>query len=78
VSTSDILGVAGAVVGGFFGYPQLGYAIGSAIGGAIDPQVIKGPRIGDSLSLSGWALPARQLRSKTFRSKTMAGRMAAN
>jgi len=47
VSTSDILGAAGAVVGGFFGYPQLGYAIGSAIGGAIDPQVIKGPSIGD-------------------------------
>jgi len=47
VSTSEILGAAGAVVGGFFGFPQLGYAIGSAIGGAIDPQVIKGPSIGD-------------------------------
>lgn len=47
MSTSEILGAAGAVVGGFFGFPQLGYAIGSAIGGAIDPQVIKGPSIGD-------------------------------
>lgn len=47
MSTSEILGAVGAVVGGYLGYPQLGYAIGSAIGGAIDPQVIKGPSIGD-------------------------------
>src|SRR5690606_13905071 len=37
----------GTVVGAYFGYPQLGYAIGSAIGGAVDPEVIKGPSLGD-------------------------------
>lgn len=65
MSTSEILGAVGAVVGGYLGYPQLGYAIGSAIGGAIDPQVIRGPSIGDiakQTSLEGvprpivWAL----------------------
>ncbi len=47
MSTQQILGAVGAVVGAYFGNPQLGYAIGSAIGGAIDPEVIKGPKIGD-------------------------------
>ncbi len=47
MSTQQILGAVGAVVGAYFGYPQLGYAIGSAIGGAIDPDIIKGPTIGD-------------------------------
>lgn len=47
MSTQQILGAVGTVVGAYFGYPQLGYAIGSAIGGAIDPEVIKGPSIGD-------------------------------
>jgi hypothetical protein len=42
-----VLPIAGAIVGGFFGAPQLGYAIGSVIGNAVDPQRIKGPRIGD-------------------------------
>jgi hypothetical protein len=42
-----VLPIAGAIVGSFFGAPQLGYAIGSVIGNAVDPQRIKGPRIGD-------------------------------
>ena len=37
----------GLVVGSFFGMPQLGMAIGGLIGGAVDPQKIKGPHIGD-------------------------------
>jgi len=47
MSTQQILGAVGAVVGAYFGNPQLGYAIGSAIGGAIDPEIIKGPSVGD-------------------------------
>lgn len=43
-----ILPLAGAFVGSFFGAPQLGFAIGSVIGNAVDPQRIKGPRIGDA------------------------------
>lgn len=43
-----VLPIVGAVVGAFFGAPQLGYAIGSVIGNAVDPQRIKGPRIGDA------------------------------
>lgn len=47
---SLVLGVAGAVVGSFFGAPQVGWMIGSALGAALDPQVTKseGPRIGDA------------------------------
>lgn len=47
MSVRDALTVVGTVVGAYFGYPQLGYAIGSAIGGAVDPEVIKGPSLGD-------------------------------
>ena len=43
-----ILPLAGAFIGAAFGAPQLGYAIGSVIGNAVDPQRIKGPRIGDA------------------------------
>lgn len=43
----QVLGVAGGIVGSFFGFPQLGFVIGSALGNAFDPQVIKGPAIGD-------------------------------
>ena len=42
-----ILPIVGGVVGSFFGVPQLGWMLGSLVGNAIDPQVIKGPRIGD-------------------------------
>lgn len=48
MSGSTIGGVVGGVVGFFFGAPQLGYVLGSAIGGAIDPEEIKGPSIGDA------------------------------
>lgn len=42
-----VLPIAGAVVGSFFGNPQLGWAIGAAIGNAVDPLKIKGPSIGE-------------------------------
>lgn len=52
MSTSTITGVVGAAVGFFVaGGPQgayYGWVMGSAIGAAIDPQVIPGPKIGDS------------------------------
>lgn len=46
----QILPIAGALVGAYFGNPQLGYAIGSIIGNAVDPQIIKGPSIGDGVT----------------------------
>lgn len=52
MSGSTIGGVVGAVVGFYFGNPQLGWMIGSAIGGAVDPEVIEGPRIGDGAKQS--------------------------
>lgn len=39
--------VVGGVVGAYFGQPALGWAIGSAIGGVVDPQRIQGPRLSD-------------------------------
>lgn len=42
-------GVVGAIVGTYFGNPQLGWMVGSAIGGYIDPQRIEGPRLRDSM-----------------------------
>jgi hypothetical protein len=50
VSTRVILGGAGAIVGGIIGGPQgaaWGWAIGSSVGNVVDPQVIKGPSLGD-------------------------------
>jgi hypothetical protein len=50
VSTRQILGTVGAAVGAYFFGPQgaqWGWVIGSAIGGAIDPEIIKGPSVGD-------------------------------
>lgn len=44
----QVLPIVGAIVGAYFGNPQLGYAIGSIIGNAVDPQVIKGPKIGEA------------------------------
>jgi hypothetical protein len=41
------LTIAGAVVGTMFGAPQLGFALGSLIGNAVDPVQIQGPKIGD-------------------------------
>lgn len=50
MSGSTIGGFAGAIVGSFFGQPQLGFMIGSMIGGYIDPEIIKqtGPRLMDA------------------------------
>src|SRR5688572_6816678 len=48
MSGSTIGGIVGGVVGFFFGVPQLGYVLGAAIGGAIDPEEIQGPKIGDA------------------------------
>lgn len=45
-----VLPVVGAVVGFIYGGPtgaMWGWSLGAAIGGAVDPQVIKGPSIGD-------------------------------
>jgi hypothetical protein len=44
----QVLPIVGAIVGAYFGNPQLGYAIGSIIGNAVDPLQIDGPRIGDA------------------------------
>lgn len=41
-------GVVGAVIGGYFGNAQLGWMIGSAAGGYIDPDVVQGPRLTDA------------------------------
>src|SRR5574337_961802 len=47
MSGQQIGTVVGGVVGAFFGQPQLGMAIGGLIGGAIAPDHINGPKIGD-------------------------------
>lgn len=49
MSGATIGGVVGGVVGLFFGNPQLGFMIGSMIGGAVDPEKFYGPRIGDGM-----------------------------
>lgn len=46
----QILPIAGQIVGGMIGGPvgaAIGGAIGSVVGNAIDPQIIKGPKLGD-------------------------------
>lgn len=47
MSVNQAFQVVGTIVGAYFGAPQLGFMIGSAIGNAVDPMVIKGPTIGD-------------------------------
>lgn len=47
MSGTQIGTVVGGVVGAFFGQPQLGMAIGGLIGGAVAPDHINGPKIGD-------------------------------
>lgn len=44
-----VLGLAGAAIGSAFGMPQVGWAIGSAIGGVVGQkdQQLEGPRLGD-------------------------------
>lgn len=46
----QVLPIVGAVIGGIYGGPagaQAGAMIGSFVGNAVDPQIIKGPDIGD-------------------------------
>lgn len=52
MSGQQIGTVVGFVVGAYFGYPQLGAAIGGYIGGVIDPTQINGPHIGDGQNQS--------------------------
>jgi hypothetical protein len=47
LSTRTVLTVVGGIVGAYFGYPQLGLVVGSLVGGAVDPQQIQGPKIGE-------------------------------
>lgn len=50
MSTRQIIGFAGAALGYVIGGPagaQLGWAIGGIVGSAVDPQIIRGPGIGD-------------------------------
>lgn len=48
MSGSTIGGFVGAFVGFFVGAPQLGFMIGSALGGYIDPDKVYGPRLTDA------------------------------
>ena len=43
----QVLTIGGAIVGAAFGMPQLGFALGSLIGNAVDPVQIQGPKLGD-------------------------------
>jgi Putative phage tail protein len=55
MSGSTIGGIVGGVIGFYFGNPQLGFMIGSAIGGYLDPTVIEGPRLGDGMQQTSQA-----------------------
>lgn len=52
MTTALALGVVGAVVGYFFGVPGIGFAVGYALGGYIDPTKVYGPKLTD-LKLQG-------------------------
>lgn len=43
----QVLPIVGAVVGAFFGAPQLGFAIGSIVGNLVDPVINQGPKMGE-------------------------------
>ncbi len=48
---TQLLGITGAIIGGAFYGPrgaQIGFAVGSIIGGIIDPPHIDGPKLGDA------------------------------
>ncbi|SDW95339.1 phage tail protein [Lysobacter enzymogenes] len=48
MSGSTVGGIAGGIIGAFFGAPQLGFMIGSIIGGYVDPDKVYGPRLTDA------------------------------
>jgi hypothetical protein len=43
----QVLPILGGLVGSYFGYPQLGFVIGGVLGQLADPQVGKGPALGE-------------------------------
>ena len=48
MSMQSVLGVVGGVIGSFFGYPQLGFVVGSLVGGLLTPkEKTEGPRLDD-------------------------------
>ncbi|MBB1599472.1 phage tail protein [Variovorax sp. UMC13] len=61
MSMQQALGAVGFVVGAYFGYPQLGFVVGSLVGGALTPaQKVEGPRIEDqkvTVSTEGSGIP---------------------
>ena len=61
MSTQQVLGVVGGVVGAFFSYPQLGFVVGSLVGGLLtSPKNTEGPRVEDvkvSVSEYGGGIP---------------------
>ena len=48
MSTRSAFTIVGAVIGAYFGNPALGAAIGSYVGGVVDPVQVKGPRLTDA------------------------------
>ena len=77
-----VLGVAGAAVGAFFGFPGLGFAVGSAVGGLLFPPEnrlpdVTGPRLNDLVwpgTLSG---QSRSRNGRTPRPSRPAAKVAA-
>lgn len=61
MSMQQALGAVGFVVGAYFGYPQLGFVVGSLVGAALTPaQKVEGPRIDDqkvTVSTEGAGIP---------------------
>jgi hypothetical protein len=48
MSMQQGLGLVGGIVGSFFGYPQLGFVVGSLVGGLLTPaEKTEGPRVDD-------------------------------
>ncbi|PLC06411.1 hypothetical protein CY658_05095 [Variovorax sp. RO1] len=48
MSMQQGLGIIGGIVGAFFGYPQLGFVVGSLVGGLLTPgEKTEGPRLDD-------------------------------
>ncbi len=68
--TQLALTVAGYAIGTYFGYPQLGAAVGSYVGGVIAAPDIEGPRIQDTQApLSSYGAPVQ----RTWGSDRVAG-----